>query len=356
LTTWTNAADHIGKTFEGFKVDHEMADAVQVYLDTVREIASKEDIEMKRKILKVEERFSLAWLHPEMSGSNDAMVYDVTGKKLYVLDYKHGSGIPIAPDWNSQLMMYGLGACHALWMSQSETTRRAIKVMQMIDEVELIIVQPRAQGEAVKRWTISVHDLFFWGMHVLAPAGDATEKKDAPLRSGHHCRFCPALAVCPEQIKQACAVAKTDFERPILPDPSFLTPEDIVKIMSVAETFSAWANEVKAYAQSLAEGGTELPGFKLVAKRANRSWTDEEHVAAVLEGVLGDAAYERNVISIAKAEKALKRVGVSPEATLQGLWSKPDNGVVLVPESDSRKAVVAHTAAALDFMDLGFLD
>jgi hypothetical protein len=56
------------------------------------------------------------------------------------------------------------------------------------------------------------------------------------------------------------------------------------------------------------ESGAPVPGYKLVAKRATRSWTDEEKAKAeLLKSLPESEVVEMSVISPAKAEKALKK-------------------------------------------------
>lgn len=347
-----DAAHFIGKSLKGrdgnFKVDEEMAEAVQVYVTEVTALMSF----VPDATARIEERFDLSWLHTGMFGSNDACVYDPETKTLHIFDYKHGAGVVVEPEWNSQLMIYAIGAMHSIWSSQSNRMKTAFSVLELIDTVRLVIVQPRAfhADSSIRSWEISASDLMFWARNVLKPGAIETEREGARLSAGDHCRFCPAIAVCPEQIKRACEVAKVDFEiAPLLPSPDSLTPNDLAKVMAVSELFGVWSSEVKAYAQAQAESGFRIPGYKLVARRAERKWVDEEQTSSVLEEHLNDAAYNRKLLSVAQAEKALKKAGLSPEAILDGIWEKPDTGVTLVPEDDKRREV--ESGVSLEFLD-----
>jgi hypothetical protein len=57
------------------------------------------------------------------------------------------------------------------------------------------------------------------------------------------------------------------------------------------------------------ESGAKLPEYKLVAKRAIRSWTDDEKakVALFAYGLTESEVMETSVVSPAKAEKVLKK-------------------------------------------------
>jgi len=347
LNNGHNAADCIGSACgDGgkFEVTKEMADAVQVYLDEVRRRIPEGGA--LNKELFVEKRFDMSWVHPGLGGTTDSYIFN--RPKLHVIDYKHGVGVIVDPEWNPQAMIYALGALHDLWTAETARTKKIVNVLSLADTVEIVIVQPRAFGEEepVKTWEISVSDLIYWGVHVLKAAAVATEDANAPLRVSKECRFCPAIAVCPAQAENALALAKTQFNDPIFPTPDLLTPETIAKIMALSQVFNSWTDEVKAYAQKQMECGMKIPGFKLVQKKSNRKWRDELEAGVALKKLIGDAAFDHSVISVAQAEKALKplKLDLSPD-----LWEKPDAGVSIAPESDKRAAVSA--PAALDFLD-----
>ena len=351
-----NAEDCIGMEFNGYTVTAEMAEAVQVYLDEVRRLAPADQIKHKLKILSVEKKFHLAWLHPDIWGTNDCSVYNVMDHELTILDYKHGRGVVVEPENNSQLMIYALGAMHDLWDDQTETTKNVISVYKMIDTVRLSIVQPRADHDEgyVRTWTTTPKHLMFWATNVLRIAALETEEPDAPLRAGDHCKFCKAIAVCPTRVEKNLAIAKVDFANPVLPEPSQLKPEHIVKVMEISKTLSDWAGQVKAYAQSQLESGFTIPGFKLVKRKANRKWTP--HAFKQVPLLLGDKAFEApKMLTPAQAEKAGKLIGIKPKQ-FESLWEKPDNGCSIAAESDKRAAVSQAIDDFDDITDNSFLD
>lgn len=351
LTEGKDATEYMGREFNGFKCDTEMAESVQVYLDAARTRFPEGELSyLLNKLVFVEQRFDMGWLHPGVFGKSDAVIYDVTNRVLRVLDYKNGVNV-VDPEWNSQLMIYGLGALHFIWSKQTEITKKAISVLQMVDTVELVIVQPNglnmSEDDYVRTWEISASDLIYWGVHILKSAIAATLQENAPLRAGKHCKYCPAIAGCPAHAANALAVARTEFDNPILPPPSEMTPEQIVKVMDLSSAFKDWADAVKAYAQYQMELGVQLPGYKLVQKKSNRKWKDELDAAARLSQILGENAYKKKLLSVAQAEDALKLIKVKPQE-LNSYWVKPDTGLSIAPESDKRPALAA--PGAMDFL------
>lgn len=356
LTEGNNADVYLGRVFNGYKCTREMAEPVQEYLEVCRERFPK-DVPFKdalNKTIFVESRFDLSWLIPKQFGTSDCTIYNVTEKKLHVIDYKHGIGVVVDPEWNSQAMMYALGAIYFIWNSQTEVTKKVISVLQMVNTVEIVIVQPRAMtgDEVVRTWEISAADLIYWGVHVLKSGYARTLQDNAPLVVGEHCRFCRALPGCPAQAEQALALAKTDFNNPVLPSPDQLTPEQIIKVMDFSSILSAWADSVRAYAQKQMELGVQFPGYKLVAKKSNRGWKDELEAATFLQRQLGpEAAYEKKLLSPAKAEDAIGLQMKKSEAKklLEPYWEKPDAGLTIAPESDKRPALPA--PGVMDFLN-----
>jgi len=336
-----NAEEYRGQKMQAkqseWEVNDEMIEGVQEYLDEVRSLINSEVTE------GIEAKFDLSWLHPGMFGTNDCFVYNPSSKRLTVLDFKYGKGVAVEPEWNSQMMFYALGALQKIAAGGD--------VFAVVDMIELVIVQPRAYHSegSIRRWAISAEDLMFWGLNVLKPAAIATEQKNAPLCVGEYCRFCPARTICPEMVRHACAVAKTDFNEIRLPDPSEFTPEDIAKVMLLAEVITDWSKEVKLYAQNQMEVGVQVPGYKLVKKRGKREWVNEAVAEQKLVEIVGEEAYEKKLLTFPKAETLLKKKGLSSEAYLNGLWDKLDTGNTIASLSDKRPAVVP--PAAVDFLD-----
>jgi len=336
---------------EGVKpagMNPEMAEAVEVYVNYVNGLCSSKEIDEGLKTRYIEERFSLEWLHPDMFGTSDFSLYDRKTKKLTIVDYKHGKGVAVDAEWNTQLMMYALGIVHTIW---SDNAGMYSNPSSLFGEVELVIVQPRAfhaEGE-IRSWSLTAKELMFWALQILRPSAKATTEKDAMLRTGDHCKFCPALAMCPEQAARATAVAKTDFNVTGLPRPEDMTPADIVKVLKASSVISEWAAQVALYAKDQMAAGAKLPGYKLVRGRSNRKWVDEKRAEATLIALIGSEAYTTKVKSIAQAEKILKKAGMSPEAALAGLWEKPEGNLTLAPETDNRPE--ATNTAEIDFVD-----
>ena len=193
-----------------FTVTEEMIEAVSVYTDYVKQQINAIKAKGHKPHLFVETKVNMDWLIPESGGTIDALIYDTDARTVEVVDYKHGAGLAVYPEQNTQGMIYALGAC-------SEATKafdqgKEYKIIEFITGVTITIVQPRlGDDEPIKTWDIRVKDLLHWGHNVLVPGANAA-LYSTELIAGAHCRFCPALAICTKQKEIAVEVAKTDFE------------------------------------------------------------------------------------------------------------------------------------------------
>jgi len=317
----------------GVTVTEEMADAVKVYVD---------EVSRHKGFSRTETRFNLAEVHPDIGGTSDYCVYVKEEKTLYVYDYKHGQGVFVEVDDNPQLKIYGLGAAAAIASLIGEPLEK------LIEHIDFYVVQPRHRGgsEPIRHKRYELKDVIYWRDKVLKPAAEATDAQPPKFVAGEHCRFCPALGICQAARNHAAELAKVDFNRVVLPSPALLSQKDKARILQAEELISAWFSAVREQAFNDLQRGVAVPGFKLVAKRANRQWIDEAQVEAVLTKRLGQKAFIKKLLSPAQAEKELgKKEG---SALVDQLTFKPDNGVTIAPEEDRRREATAGAVADFD--------
>ncbi|MBA3588502.1 DUF2800 domain-containing protein [Methylibium sp.] len=326
LVNEKSAASQIGNTFEDHTVDEAMAEAVQVYLDTVRDWQAQ----MPGALLSVEVRVDLSWLHPDMFGTADAMIVQPWGEAV-VIDYKNGMNA-VEVD-GPQMPYYGLGAYNA----------------HDCTHVTCVIVQPNAphRDGPVRSITYAREQMQAWAERFRA-AADETAKPDAPLVAGPHCRYCAAAATCPALHRHAVTIAQADFA-PVIhpPAPHALTPQQVAMVLDHASTIESWLDAVRAHALSLACSGVTVPRHKLVAgKRGARRWVDDADAAAALSAQ-GVDPYERSVLSPAAIEKRDGKTGKAAVAKVAQLITQSAGNPQLVRESDARPAIAA--SAVSDF-------
>jgi hypothetical protein len=294
-------------------VPEEMMDAVKVYVDYVLTKWAGAAKNMASWI-KVEERFDLGKLYPGLFGTTDCAIWNENTKTLTVIDYKHGAGVSVSPEGNKQLQYYALGA---LYNTDAKP-----------QHVEIVVVQPRCYGKApVSEWKTTPETLLDFAADLIE-AAKRTEEPDAPLNPGDHCRFCPAAPICPELSKRALETARMDFEA--------VGADQISQALSFLPVLKRWIESVEEYAYTRLTSGKEVPGFKLVAKRAHRKWIDDTLTAEWATKNKLSGVYETKLKSPAQIEKLIPK---SLKKDLDGLVSTASPGMTLVPADDPREAI-----------------
>lgn len=338
LNAWLD--EYIGAVApNGVELESEDIDSVMQFIVIVLEI-----LEGGKYVLHSEVKFDLSAIYPGLYGTGDIVLMETNMKRLKVLDYKHGSGVPVEVVDNKQLMYYGLGAIQFVCKKHELDYLNVMGWGGVFKEVEISVVQPRCRHRdgAHRAWIVPPAKLDAFAME-LKRAAELTTAKDAPFATGDHCRWCRALAICPTFNRTTQEIAKTDFT-PIsspsnlkLPAPESLTKDEMVKVLRFADIFAEWIKACEANALHRLEHGEEMPGFKLVKKKANRAWKDEDNAREVLSLVLSEEELYKPLefISPAAAEKLLKK----QKKLIENLVVKPDTGNTLAPDHDPREAV-----------------
>jgi hypothetical protein len=204
-------------------------------------------------------------------------------------------------------------------------TKESQWVFDGATEIECIIVQP----PEIKRWVTTPERIKAFE-NELKVAVQIAQKPNAPLENGDHCRWCAAKPVCPKMTGAVDRAIKSQIEA-----------LDVVHIggyLKNADMLEQWITDLRALAHQVLESGKEVPGWKLVAKRATRQWVDEELAAKELMNDLSpDELYTKKLLSPAQAEKILKKAKKElPASHVVAISS----GSTLAPVDDPRPAVL----------------
>jgi hypothetical protein len=318
-------------------VTQEMHDAVDAYLEVVKPILAVADysgVEVKVRIYSVPST-------AECYGTADFVA--IVGRKLFVVDLKFGKGVRVEVANNSQALFYALA------------TYETLALIEQIDEIEIIIVQPRIDGAERQSWTIDLLDLWMWRDSKLIPAVEHILAGDRNFQDGPWCRFCPALAICPLKHELAMSAAEQAFDaytETTFPNSDDLSPTQIAERLTLALRLADWIDALKESATVLIHRGEEVPGFKLVEGRSQRRWADEdpEILRELIErGRFTPKDAEKfyapaELQSPAALEKTLKRMKRNPAELFKGLINKPPGKPALVAIDDPRPAMTVMTA------------
>jgi hypothetical protein len=334
---------------ERIEITEEIAEAVQVYLDTIR--ADKEKHGGK---LLIERNFHLNFLDDEFWGTGDCGCFG-NDNVIRIYDLKLGKGkvVEVADDRgpNRQLCYYALGVISTL-----------PKTLQgLIKEVELTVVQPRRPHKdgPVRRVRVSPEQLLDYCQD-LVDAAKLARSANPPRKAGDHCVFCRAAGVCPTLREKALDAAQADFDDDGVPTighnggPQFveeMTNEELGRLLDVSDLIEHWIGAVRVRAETIANGGGHIPGYKLVPKRATKRWKGDE--TSVMSSLLFDFGLDESSIMVQKLKSPAqieKLFGKSPhKAAVAELYEKVSSGNKLAKVDDPREE--AKTTAQSDFDD-----
>lgn len=312
----------LGETVEGTVVTEDMVEAVRVYVGFLA------GLKRDGYDIAIETRFDLAKLSPPapMFGTSDCVGVHDGERRLVVGDYKHGAGVAVEVEGNPQLLYYALGALLSLGRERR------------VETVECVVIQPRAQHRdgPIRRWECGVDYLLDFATE-LVEAAQRTQRPDAELVSGKHCRFCPAQPMCPALHKETQLIASSEFaDKPLL-DPRLLTPSQLGQVLERADIVEDWLRSVRQYVHQSLESGQDVPGWKLVPKRASRVWVSAAKTQQWLTEHMQfepDEIFEMKLKSPAQIEKLVGKKNLPAE-----LFSSVSSGYTLAPASDPRPAV-----------------
>lgn len=290
----------------------------------------------------VEQQLDISRYAPECFGTGDCII--IGGNTLHIIDYKHGAGVMVEAENNPQMMAYALGAIDRY------------SLLYDIHDVMMTIVQPRAQGDTVKEWSISRDDLLNWGVFTLRPAADKAFKGEGDFVPGDHCRFCRARQKCRARADHYTAMedfgglnAPSKNQSGAFPKPPLLSDAELGDVLTRATGLEAWKSDLSDCALSALLDGREVPGWKAVEGRKSRVWDDTNAAFDTIRAAGVDDAmlYERKPLTLAAIEK---EIGKTKFADIAGAHVIQQPGKpTLAPESDHREAINMKPTAEEDF-------
>ncbi|MCH8821308.1 DUF2800 domain-containing protein, partial [Patescibacteria group bacterium] len=286
-----------------FIVDEDMINAVTVYTDYCRRLVKK----YKRSKWYAELKTDLSFLFKEIKlvsvgGTGDFVLIHERRGILIVIDYKHGRGVAVEIEGNTQVKMYAVGAKY--------------KFNFKIKKVILAIVQPRCNhiDGPIREEELTGDELTEWERQTLIPAVQVAYGKNPPIRPGEkQCTWCRAKEHCKEYAEYNLKGIGQDFKaliknKPLtFDDPEFLTHEQAEAILNKGPDIIRWINNIIAYCNKVAPSGIEFKGHKLIESKSNRKYISERKVLRKLKrNSIRDIYEERKLKSPAQLEKHIK--------------------------------------------------
>jgi hypothetical protein len=354
----TPAAGFVGRVIDveghSIVVDDEMAEAVQVCVDYVTDVAQDCGVVLTEQ--RVNYSRSLGVPVNDAWGTADVII--LLGDEIVVIDYKHGRGVAVEAEANPQMSLYALGAIEGFG--------------EFADflRVRMAICQPRVRT-APSEWDTTPEALISWAESVGRQtiedcAAAATGRVEDYLRPGEkQCKFCKAKATCPALRAEVAATtlgfspaSPEEFALAAVAAPDEHTPEDwLAAALGKVDLIEDWCKAIRADAERRLQSGLPVPGWKLVAgKKGARTWADATAAEELLRKTFRltlEQAYDLKLISPTSAEK-LKKAGVIGDrqwARVQELITQSQGKPHVAPASDARPALDVRPAVE-EFSDL----
>lgn len=386
---WSMPGERDGQTFEfeplpsgakirsSWKVNHDMADHIDGYVNFVRKAAEGHDLYVEQRV-----HFGPAIDLEGAFGTTDTGIVEMDGSSLHGVDLKYGYGEVSAIE-NPQLMLYAAGLIQDL---------DALYDFDNIDEIVQTIYQPRIDNISTWRYTrayleeflekaraaikrseearafINVPNIQFetleeWAKEYLNPTEKGCKwckrKADCPaLAEAVMTSFVEANADdftdldTPETPKQVLALPTADFnvqlDQAIAKVPT-LPFDTVVKLFGAVRKFEDWLSAIESRVLTGMLNGETHPDYKLVqGKQGNRKWASELEAEKTMKSMRlkQDEMYERTVISPTSAEKLLKE---RPRLwnKLQPLITRSEGKISVAPVTDKRAAFIPENPTAM---------
>ncbi|MGB0467733.1 MAG: DUF2800 domain-containing protein [Pontibacterium sp.] len=277
----------------GWSVKPDRAERVQMCLDYIRrrndELLSQfPDVEI---IIETETRADPGGMfgRTDWWGTVDitiTVMQDDNCLFVEVIDYKDGR-IFVPAEGNSQLISY-MGGKLRPFIASGPDQVRPFKP-EKVGACRMTIVQPKSQTP-VRYWDTSP-GVVLSRLYALARAAHETDKPDAPLAAGDHCKWCKHEK-CTEKLKEAQTVMTdiittdgTLFEQvqAAIADPASLTAEQLAQLADAREPLEAAFDAVNTEIERRIAEGVDVPGYAMKPGRGSKKWAlDEEEIAKKL--------------------------------------------------------------------------
>lgn len=291
----------------------EMIRAANAYVGFIHELWAGFETE---PTVCIEQRVDLSGWVPGGFGTCDCLL--IGDGVLHIVDFKYGTGVPVSPVENPQLLYYALGG-YDLFRATDE-----------IETVRLSIVQPRIQAEP-ETWELPLEQLLEWADDVLHPLAVQAWNGEGIRHPGSWCRWC--------KLYPACTTWRDKYELDgfeAVQDPAALTDEELGGWLKKLEGVAQYAKDLEAYAQQRLLEGHAVPGYKLVEGRSIRKWTDQAAAFDVLraDGYDDAVLYTREPITLTSVEKLL---GKKRFAAVMAGFVKRDPGPPKLADAADRR-------------------
>ena len=271
---------------------------------------------------------------PEGFGTSDCII--LSGNWLYCIDLKFGKGVPVYANGNPQERCYCLGAYEMF------------SDLYDIDHIICRIDQPRLDNLSEEE--MPVQELLDWADKELKPAAELAAQGGGEFKAGDWCRFCKARATCPHRAIDLKHIAPAVQEAKA---PALLTMDEVSDLLYQGRMVAQYVKQLEEYVIDQLSAGVSVPGWKLVEGRSTRKITDDAEAARKLTEAGIDEAliYKKSLYGLTDLTKIVggkKKL----EDILGDLIVKPPGKPALVPDEDTRPALISDAAKAFEGINI----
>ena len=262
-------------------------------------------------------------------GTCDVLGRDDSKNITYVADWKFGAGKGVLASYdgtpNEQLMFYACAARN----TYPEIFPEGCSIV-------LTIIQPRARDhDPITTTEVTMDDLDAFEVQLVGAMGEAH------TNPGRWCDFQPCKTICPHHTGPLLDLGDVGHIPTVVAEDYM---DAVVRILELAPVAEALIKEARAQAHMLLANGTDVPGWKLVAKRGTRQWAADEATIMKQLKVTKDQLYETSLRSPAGLEKLTRK---KVPAALAPVVS---SGTTIAPAGDKRPAISADPDAISKIM------
>lgn len=317
----------------------EMENYTDEYADYVSEIAFSFPVV---PFIRIEETVHYSSWAPEGFGTVDCLI--IYGSDMHVIDFKYGKGVPVKAEGNYQLSLYALGAYQEYGF------------LFNIENVHLHIIQPRIPNNS--SWSTSMKELLVWGEKVVKPAAEKAIKGEGEFRPADYCSgdkenycregFCKAYGRCRATAEKNMSLFEDawDKQRNSRRIPPMMTWEEVGQLLKKAMFLKSWVENLEKLSLERIVSGGEVPGWKIIEGRSNRTITDPDAAfKELMEAGYEEAVlYDRKPVPLGILEKLISKE--DKQNILAKHITKPKGKPTLAPEDDARPAMVLQQVSA----------
>lgn len=257
---------------------------------------------------------------PGLRGTLDCLIAarNLNPKKLTIIvpDFKAGVGEMVKAVENPQLLTYLFLARELLYPIPLDVLYQGI------------IVQPRREPKIKIAYADDAILDDFRDQILTAQQSDT-------LNMGRHCRWCPALTICPK-----VSAAITDCASHIPPERvTEKVRQEWADIMGLQTAVNALYKQLPQLMLAEIIRGEEVPGYKAAESLGNRAWKPDMPVEVLLDsyGIKESAFMSKPALR--SPPQVEKEVTKDDFAKLKDLIHRPTKGLSLVSEQDAREGI-----------------